>query len=117
MKNLADKKCEPCEGGAPPMNTREVEEYLNELNGWRHEEGKIKKSFKYKNFKEAMIFVNKVADIAESEGHHPDIWIHYKPNPLLPHHGLESGWIDLSRRLRFSVHRQLVTRGQWNESD
>ena len=59
------------------MSLSEIEKHLKELNGWALEDKKIHKLFAFKNFKEAMIFVNKVAEIAESEGHHPDITIHY----------------------------------------
>ena len=59
------------------MSLSEIEKHLKELNGWALEDKKIHKLFAFKNFKEAMIFVNKVAEIAESEGHHPDISIHY----------------------------------------
>lgn len=77
--NLSDKKCAACEGGTPPLEAERVKEYMAELNGgWGVlDKKKIKKEFKFKNFKEAIIFVNKIAEIAESEGHHPDIHIFY----------------------------------------
>mgnify|MGYP001616306343 CR=1 FL=1 len=76
---LQDKKCVPCEGGTPPLRKNEAKKYLAELQGdWKIVEGKkIQRELKFKDFKEAMAFVNKVADIAESEGHHPDIHVHY----------------------------------------
>jgi len=78
--NLADKKCIACQGGEPTATDTEIEKYLSELNaGWRVvKKGtkKIVKTFEFKNFKEAISFVNKVADVAESEDHHPDIFIH-----------------------------------------
>lgn len=77
--NLNEKHCVPCKGGVPPMSNAEIQKYLAEVGGhWEHVSGlvhKIKKDFKFKNFKEAMAFVNKVADLAEAEGHHPDIHI------------------------------------------
>jgi 4a-hydroxytetrahydrobiopterin dehydratase len=61
------------------MADAEIQKYLTEVGGtWEQVPGlvhKIKKEHKFKNFKEAMVFVNKVADLAEGEGHHPDIWI------------------------------------------
>ena len=77
--NWASKKCVPCEGGTPPLEAEEIKNYLPELKeGWEVlEDKKITKEFKFKNFREALEFVNKVANIAESEGHHPDITIHY----------------------------------------
>mgnify|MGYP001604076126 FL=1 len=72
---LNEKRCVPCEGGMKPMGAAEVERYLGELgNGWAVLDGvKIRKEFLFKNFKEALSFVNKVGEIAEEEGHHPDI--------------------------------------------
>lgn len=81
MKNLLTKKCVPCEGGTQPMSKEESQKYLSEVLGWEFFPPaggkKIKKQFTFKNFKGAMAFVNKVADLAESEGHHPDIFISY----------------------------------------
>ncbi len=85
--HLSEKKCVACEGGTPPFTPEQVRQYTEELNApsWDVLEnnethvnpGKIRKSFEFKDFKEAMSFVNKVADIANEEGHHPDIYIFY----------------------------------------
>ncbi len=76
--DLKHKKCVPCEGGVKPLTPDEYGSYLrNELSGWADfDERWIEKEYKFKNFKEALAFVNKVGDIAESEGHHPDINLH-----------------------------------------
>lgn len=72
--DLISKKCVPCEGGAEPLPSAEAEELLSHVKDWKFTDGKkIEKDFTFKNFKEAMRFVNKVADLAEIEGHHPDI--------------------------------------------
>lgn len=74
--DLAKKKCVPCEGGDPPLSRGEVEKLLAEVKSWNLlEDGilKIEKHFKFKDFKDALEFVNKVGKIAESEGHHPNI--------------------------------------------
>lgn len=76
-KNLLIKKCVPCEGGVEPMGREEAEEYLKETPGWTLNEGLISRQFKFQDFKQAMEFVGKVAELAESEGHHPDIHISY----------------------------------------
>lgn len=77
MQNLLNKKCVPCEGGTVPFTADEVEKYLSQVPGWEVlENKKIRREFKLKDFKEAMIFVNKIADLAEIEGHHPDIYLH-----------------------------------------
>jgi len=74
--SLAEKKCTPCEGGIPPFTREEAEEYLKRVEGWNLTDGTIEKDFQFKNFKEALAFINRVGDLAESEGHHPDILLH-----------------------------------------
>ena len=72
-------KCVVCEGGIPPLTPEKISEYKSQVNqGWQVTENKkIRRDFAFKDFKEAMAFVNKVAELAESEGHHPDIYIFY----------------------------------------
>ncbi|OGZ42842.1 MAG: 4a-hydroxytetrahydrobiopterin dehydratase [Candidatus Ryanbacteria bacterium RIFCSPHIGHO2_02_FULL_45_17b] len=77
--DLIHKTCKACEGGTPPLLEREVLEYMKELpEEWQVLDGKkLVKEFLFKDFLRAMAFVDMVADVAESEGHHPDIHIHY----------------------------------------
>ncbi len=77
--NLANKKCVPCEVKMPPMKEDEIQKHLSYLSlEWKVTDSiKIANEFKCKNFKEAMRFVNDIAEIAEQEGHHPDIFISY----------------------------------------
>ncbi len=77
--DLANKKCVPCEGNIPPFNVDEIHKYLKKIDDWQVLEDKIDgyhliKSFKFDNFLESQEFINKVGKIAESEGHHPDLW-------------------------------------------
>ena len=79
MNDLADKKCIPCEGGIPSFNLEEIHKYLKKVDGWDVQSVDEKnyyiiKNFKFNNFLESQSFVNKVGEIAEQEGHHPDIW-------------------------------------------
>lgn len=74
---LSEKKCKPCEGGIPPLDKGQSQVLLKQLRGWQLEEKKIAKQYQFKDFKRAMRFVNAVAEMAESEGHHPDIFIQY----------------------------------------
>lgn len=77
MDKLTDKKCVPCEGGLDPMTRADFEVYLEQVDKWTIREDKfIEREFQFKNFVEAMAWVNKVGEIAEEEGHHPDIYIH-----------------------------------------
>ena len=79
--DLTKKHCVPCEeGGIPPLPDRKEDEMLKLIQGWllvRDGTHKIRKQFKFEDFKKAIEFVNKIADLAESEGHHPDIKIVY----------------------------------------
>ena len=79
MTDLTEEKCVPCQGGTPPFTQKQIEEYLPKLKtDWEViDNKKIKRKFEFKDFKQAMTFVNQVADLAESEKHHPDIFIHY----------------------------------------
>ncbi|MBA3724728.1 MAG: 4a-hydroxytetrahydrobiopterin dehydratase [Candidatus Levybacteria bacterium] len=76
--DLKQKKCVPCEGGVKPLTPDEYGAFLRtELTGWQDVDAKmIEKEYKFKDFKEALDFVNKVGLLAESEGHHPDINLH-----------------------------------------
>ncbi|MCD1294041.1 hypothetical protein CUJ83_03405 [Methanocella sp. CWC-04] len=73
---LADKKCAPCELGTPPMSRQWAEKLLNDLPGWGIDEnGKLAKTYTFNNFMDAVHFLDKVAKIAEEEGHHPDMCV------------------------------------------
>ena len=79
MSNLSDKNCIPCQGGIPGFDIKEIHKHLKMVDGWEVKADELEiyyliKEFKFKNFLESHNFVNKVGDIAEKEGHHPDIW-------------------------------------------
>ncbi len=77
--SLTEKNCIPCEGGVAPFTAAEAEKFLVEIEGWTMsgDASSIEKELVFKNFDKAMDFVNMIADIAELEGHHPDIHIAY----------------------------------------
>ncbi|MBI2033189.1 MAG: 4a-hydroxytetrahydrobiopterin dehydratase [Candidatus Levybacteria bacterium] len=80
MNDLTQKHCIPCESGDPPVSEEKEEELKVQVPDWlllRDIAHRLRRQFKFKNFKEAMAFVNKVAEVAEAEGHHPDIYIFY----------------------------------------
>ncbi len=79
MEDLTKKKCVPCEGDAMPLDKERAGGYLRMAPRWTLDVSgkKIYRAFPFKDFAEAMVFVNKVAGIAEGEGHHPDIYIFY----------------------------------------
>ena len=74
MSDLADKKCVPCQGGVPPLEQSKVDELLAQLDGWTVEKGHhLTRRLTFPDFVTALAFVNKVGDVAEEQGHHPDI--------------------------------------------
>ena len=75
MSELAEKECIPCKGGIPPLNGQALAELLRKLgNNWAViNEHHLEKEFTFKNFREALAFTNKVGELAEAQGHHPDI--------------------------------------------
>ncbi len=75
--DLTQKKCKPCEGDTKPMPTDEAKKLLGEIPSWKIEKGRLLKEFKCRDFKEAIEFVNEIAALAEREGHHPDVAIHW----------------------------------------
>lgn len=77
MTDLLSKKCIPCSIGAIPLNMEEITQYIKDLKeGWQAFDTKyIEKAYKFKDFKEALEFTNKVGQLAEEEGHHPDIYL------------------------------------------
>ena len=80
MNDLTKKHCVFCEEGGTPMNESQENKNMKQVPGWiltKKGTHKIAKQFKFEDFKKAMEFVNKIADLAESEGHHPDIKIVY----------------------------------------
>jgi len=73
---LTEKKCVPCEGGVPPLNNPEIKELLKQTLRWSVKEGKLFREIKFKDFKQAIKFINEMADLAEQEDHHPDFTLH-----------------------------------------
>ena len=73
--NLKDKVCVPCQGGIPPLTSKEANSLLNNTPGWelKDDATKLYRSFSFDNFKTALNYINKVGIVSEEEGHHPDI--------------------------------------------
>ncbi len=72
---LAEKACTPCRGGIPPLTAEEARRYLEQAPGWSLLDNgrKIQRTYRFKNFREALGFVARAGTLAEVEGHHPDI--------------------------------------------
>jgi 4a-hydroxytetrahydrobiopterin dehydratase len=73
--SLAEKTCTPCRGGVPPLTRTEAESLLAQAPLWTlaDEASRIERTYRFKNFREAFDFVRQVGELAEAEGHHPDI--------------------------------------------
>lgn len=77
IHKLSNKKCIPCEGGTKPLTHSEFQVYLDQVPDWQViENKKIEKLFKFHDFRAALQFVNRVGAIAESENHHPNIYLY-----------------------------------------
>jgi 4a-hydroxytetrahydrobiopterin dehydratase len=74
---LREQKCKPCHNGMQPLSHEEAKMLQMEIPEWALKDEVIEREFGFKDFKEAMSFVNGMAEIAEEQGHHPDIHIYY----------------------------------------
>lgn len=86
-KELKQKRCVPCEGGVPKLSEQEVSNLLNTVSGWKLTHGgqRIRKDWVVKNFVAGMQFFEGIAQLAESEGHHPDLHLE----------GYRNVWIEI----------------------
>ena len=87
IETLAEKKCTPCRGGIPPLSHEEAERFRSQTPNWelRDDGHRIERTFRFRNFQEALNFVRDVGDLAETEGHHPDISFGLVRNHLVAH--------------------------------
>ncbi len=76
MSDLAAQTCLPCQGGVPPLAGKELEELRRKLPDWEVVTGQhLRHAFTFPDFEQALAFVNRVGDLAEQQGHHPDIFL------------------------------------------
>jgi 4a-hydroxytetrahydrobiopterin dehydratase len=85
MEGLAAKSCVPCRGGVAPLGEGAARELLAAAPGWRLAESatRLERRLEFRDFVEAMKFVNRVADLAQQQGHHPDIAVHWNKVDLV----------------------------------
>lgn len=79
---LREKHCVPCEEGTPPLDDAATRLLLGDVEGWSIERAgdktpRLAKRFEFRDFLGTMAFVDKMAALAEAEGHHPDFCVHY----------------------------------------
>ena len=79
MEGLAGRSCVPCRGGVLPLEAGAARELLAGAAGWRLEQNatRLECRFEFRDFLEAIRFVNRLAELAEQQGHHPDIAVHW----------------------------------------
>jgi 4a-hydroxytetrahydrobiopterin dehydratase len=77
MSELAEKECVPCKGGTPPLKGNDLSKLGGQVgHGWQIiNEQHLEREYKFANFREALAFTNKVGELAEKVGHHPDIYL------------------------------------------
>ena len=77
MSDLTEKDCVPCKGEVPPLKGSQLANVASKLNGgWQViKEHHLEKEYKFKDFRQALEFTNKVGELAEAQGHHPDIYL------------------------------------------
>ena len=75
MSDLANRECIPCRGGVPPLTAQEAANLRGQAPEWAlmNDAHRIERTFRFRDFREALTFVQKVGELAESEGHHPDV--------------------------------------------
>ena len=114
-QELVGKKCKPCEGGVDPCTIEEAQQQLEKLDGWEltQDGQRIRKDWIVKNFMRGLKFFDKVAEVAEADGHHPDlhlegyrnvwieIWTHaiggLSENDFILAAKIDEVWADLSK--------------------
>ena len=74
MAELSERQCVPCRGGVPPLKGEEIENLLRQLEGWQvANEHHLQRTYRFRDFRESLQFVNRIGELAEEQGHHPDI--------------------------------------------
>jgi len=76
VPDLAEQSCVPCRGGVPPLAGSALASFAEQVPEWSVVDGHhVEREFTFPNFVEALAFTNKVGEVAEAEGHHPDIYL------------------------------------------
>ncbi len=76
MSKLAEKQCIPCRGGVPPLTAEEIEPLAAEIPAWNViDEHHLDRTYAFSNFRKALDFTNQIGELAEEQGHHPDIYL------------------------------------------
>lgn len=76
--DLRAQRCVPCDSGTPRLDAAQVATLLADVPGWDARDDRLRRRFTFADFVTAMRFVNRMAEVAEDEGHHPDFTVHYR---------------------------------------
>ena len=108
--SLSELTCKPPKAGDIPIAPAQAEQMRQEVGNWSLNDNVLEREFQLKNFREAIAFVNQVADVAEKQGHHPDIFISYKTVrlTLTTHriHGLSQNDFIMAARIDQLLERE-----------
>jgi 4a-hydroxytetrahydrobiopterin dehydratase len=77
ISDLVSGKCKPCEGGVAPLTEQEIGNLLKQLGGWELANGRIARTYRFKDYYQTMAFANAAAWISHREDHHPDMTVGY----------------------------------------
>lgn len=76
MCELADRQCVPCRGGVPPLEGEKLAAFARQVPGWQVIDGHhIERRYEFPDFAKALAFVNRIGEVAEQQGHHPDLFL------------------------------------------
>jgi 4a-hydroxytetrahydrobiopterin dehydratase len=78
LADLRARRCKPCEGGIAKLQPDEIAQLVAAVPHWRVEDDRLLRSIQFADFAKAIAFVNRIAAVAEAEGHHPDFCVHYR---------------------------------------
>ena len=80
MSVLSQKSCVPCKGGVPPLSQDAVVALLRQVGGWNasHDHARIEKTYRFSRYPETIAFVNRIADVAEGQNHHPVLHVGFR---------------------------------------
>lgn len=74
MTDLAERQCVPCRGGVPALTAEEIQPLAAQVPGWQVVDAHhLLRAFKFADFRQTLDFVNRIGELAEAQGHHPDI--------------------------------------------
>ena len=74
MTDLAERQCVPCRGGVPALTAEEIEPLAAQVSAWQVIDAHhLRRNYKFADFRETLEFVNRIGELAEEQGHHPDI--------------------------------------------